>query len=446
MGVSRRMGLLAIVGPGVLVAATGVGAGDLAGGAIAGSILGLSCLWAVVLGSAVKLLLTENLARWQIATGSTILEGAMVWLGRPVQILFWVYLIPWTLFTGGALISATGITAHAIWPIFGDRTLTLGEPGGFFKGEVPIGRLVLGAGGSLLALALAWLGGFKLFERVMGVCVGVMFIIVVVSAAMLAPDLGEMLRGLFIPTIHKATESAEHAESFGTGLIWTIALMGGVGGTLTIICYSYWMREAGRDGPGDLRVCRLDATLGYAMTAVFGIAMVVVGSRVVLESGGSAGVLVMVADQLEASLGAFGREAFLWGAFFAVFSSVLGVWQAVPYVYADLWRLRASVGRGEDAPPREAVSTKGRVYRGSMVAIATVPMVSMFVDFAQVQKAYTVFGALFVPALAGVVLVLNGRQMLVKGFRNGRVMSLALGLVVLVGIAAMIVTAVQKFG
>ncbi len=439
------MGLLAIVGPGVLVAATGVGAGDLAGGAIAGSILGLSCLWAVVLGSGVKLLLTENLARWQIATGSTILEGAIIWLGRPVQILFWVYLIPWTLFTGGALISATGITAHAIVPVFGDQTFALGDDEGLLKREVSVGRLVLGGGGSLLALALAWFGGFRLFERVMSVCVAAMFVVVVVSASMLAPNIGEMLGGLLIPKIPEASEMVGQDASFRTGLIWTIALMGGVGGTLTIICYSYWMREAGRDGRADLGVCRLDATLGYAMTAVFGIAMVVIGSRVVLERGGSAGVLVKVADQLAGPLGSFGREAFLWGAFFAVFSSVLGVWQAVPYVYADLWRLGSSAGRGGDAPAREPVNTRCGMYRGSMVAIATVPMVSLFVDFAQVQKAYTVFGALFVPALAGVVLVLNGKAM-VGELRNGRWMSVVLAIVVLVGIAAMIVTGVQTFG
>jgi len=42
---------LAILGPGILVAATGVGAGDLATGALAGSKLGPAVLWAVVVGA-----------------------------------------------------------------------------------------------------------------------------------------------------------------------------------------------------------------------------------------------------------------------------------------------------------------------------------------------------------------------------------------------------------
>ena len=45
--------LLTIVGPGMLVAATGVGAGDLATGAFTGSKLGVAVLWAVGLVVAV---------------------------------------------------------------------------------------------------------------------------------------------------------------------------------------------------------------------------------------------------------------------------------------------------------------------------------------------------------------------------------------------------------
>ena len=45
----------AVVGPGLMLAATGVGAGDLAGGAFAGMKLGVAVLWAVVLGAVFKL-------------------------------------------------------------------------------------------------------------------------------------------------------------------------------------------------------------------------------------------------------------------------------------------------------------------------------------------------------------------------------------------------------
>ena len=77
--------LFSILGPGILVAATGVGAGDLATAAFAGSKLGVAVLWAVMLGALIKFFLTEGLTRWQLATGETLLEGSMSRLGRPAH-------------------------------------------------------------------------------------------------------------------------------------------------------------------------------------------------------------------------------------------------------------------------------------------------------------------------------------------------------------------------
>ena len=79
---SQRPSLLAIIGPGILLAATGVGAGDLATASFAGSLLGTGILWVVVLGAFFKFVVTEGLIRWQLSTGDTLLEGAFDKLGR----------------------------------------------------------------------------------------------------------------------------------------------------------------------------------------------------------------------------------------------------------------------------------------------------------------------------------------------------------------------------
>src|SRR5688500_12552118 len=91
-----RPGVLAIILPGVLVAATGVGVGDLAGAGFAGSKLGYAVLWAAVLGSFVKFVVNEGLARWQLATGQTLLEGAVLRFGWPLKWFFLVYLLIWS--------------------------------------------------------------------------------------------------------------------------------------------------------------------------------------------------------------------------------------------------------------------------------------------------------------------------------------------------------------
>ena len=107
----RKKKLLAILGPGILVAATGVGAGDLATASFTGMNLGVTVLWTVLVGASLKFVLNEGLARWQLATGETLLEGCVRNLGRPFQIVFLLYLIAWSMFVCGAIMAACGVTA-----------------------------------------------------------------------------------------------------------------------------------------------------------------------------------------------------------------------------------------------------------------------------------------------------------------------------------------------
>lgn len=383
------------IGPGVLLAATGVGAGDLATAGIAGTRLGLVVAWAVLVGAGLKFVLTEGLARWQMATGTTLLEGASTRLGTPFRVVFLLYLLPWTFFTGGALISASGTAANAILPI---------DPG-----DQGPGRVVYGLVHSALGVVLVLAGGFKLFERVMTATVGVMVAGVLVTAVMSRPDLGELARGLAVPSVPEAEG----------GLAWTVALLGGVGGTVTILCYGYWIREHGREGPGALGECRLDLGVGYAMTALFGMAMLVIASRTPAPTGGGASgssLLVSLGQSLGETLGPAGKWAFLVGAWAAIVSSLLGVWQAVPYLFADFLRNR----RGDESGRPGEGMTRTLAYRGYLLAMAVAPIPMLFVKFATAQKFYAVFGATFIPLIAVLLLVMNGRASWVgRAHRNG---------------------------
>ncbi len=383
---NNNTGLLALLGPGLLVAATGIGAGDLATASFTGSILGTAILWAAVLGAFLKYVITEGLARWQLATGDTLLEGLIRRIGRPVGWFFLPYLIVWTFFVASALMSACGVTFHALIPVFDDPVQ---------------GKVVFGVLSSLVGLGLVLVGGYELFEKVMSICIGVMFITVIVTAALLWPGTGQVLEGLFVPAI---------PDLSGQGLSWTVALMGGIGGTFTVLCYGYWIREEGRSGPGFLRTCRIDLATGYAVTALFGIAMVIIGSTVEIEGRGAT-LLIRLSEQLVEPLGPIGKWLFLIGAAGAVFSSLLGVWQAVPYLFADTWGLlnesrEVAAGDAEAMP----VDTRSATYRGYLLALAIVPMAGLFWRFQEIQKLYAIVGATFIPFLAIALLILNGRS------------------------------------
>jgi Mn2+/Fe2+ NRAMP family transporter len=409
---------LALIGPGLLVAATGVGAGDLATGALAGARLGTAVLWAVILGALIKFVLTEGLARWQLATDSTILEGTRKHFGSVTIWLFLGYLCVWSFLVGGALMSGCGIAAHAIFDLTGDATRD---------------KQVYGIAHSLLAVVLVWIGGYRLFEKAMRICIGVMFVTVLVAAIAVKPDWGTVLSGLVVPVIPKLN---------GPGLKWTIGLMGGVGGTVTVLCYGYWIREENRRGLGELRTCRIDLMAGYLMTAVFGLCMVILGSKLSIDEGSKgAGLIVALGENLRAAIGGnFGtaaKWAFLVGAWGAIASSMLGVWQSVPYLFTDCWRLArqdGSAGRKDDAdtPPE-----RHPVYRGSLIAIAIIPAALLYLGFTEVQLAYAIVGAIIMPLLALALLCLNGAEAKIgPAAKNSKTT-----MVVLVAILALFVSA-----
>ena len=386
---------LAILGPGLLVAATGVGTGDLATGSFAGSMLGTAILWAVLVGALLKFIVTEGIARWQLATGTSILEGVARNLGRIPMLIFLPYLVLWSFFTASAMMSGCGVTLHALIPVFENAEH---------------GKLFFGTLSSVVGIALVYIGGYRLFEKIMTVCILLMFATVVLTAILLWPGADVVLHGIFLPSI---------PDFSGSGLTWTVALIGGVGGTVTILSYGYWIREEGRTSADDIAICRIDLGNGYLMTAIFGMAVVIIGSRIEI-SGSGAMLIVAMADQLAEALGDFGRWMFLVGAVGAVFSSLLGVWQATPYIFADSWRLfRDPPDNKSDIVPSKNPETTTPLYRYYLLALGLIPILGLFFSFREVQKVYAVTGAFFVPLLAIALLLLNSREKWVgKNYRN----------------------------
>jgi len=304
--------------------------------------------------------------------------------------------------------AACGVTLHALCPIFTDASA---------------GKFWFGIAHSLVGVVLVLLGGFRLFERIMGLCIALMFTTAVVTAIRIAPDWGAVAAGLVVPRI---------ADAGGQGITWTIALMGGVGGTLTVLCYGYWIRESGREGPEAIRLTRIDLATAYTMTAIFGLAMVIIGSSISIEGRG-ANLIVALGDSLEGSLGKGARWMFLLGAWGAVFSSLLGVWQSVPYVFAEFCR----TVRTDDADKKTQQDLADTtVYRLYLLGMATIPILALRYGFRDLQKYYAVIGAFFMPCLAITLIVLNGRRDWIGADHRNRPVTTLFLLAILVFFAA----------
>lgn len=370
---------LKLAGPGLVVAATGIGSGDVVSATVGGARYGFVLLWAIVAGAFFKFVLSEGIARWQLATGKTALEGWAEYLPGWVKWFFATYLVIWTVFVSAALTNATGV---------GIANLTGGA----------IAQSWGAVAHSLIGFGFVWLGGYGSFEKMMKLLVGVMAFSILVCAALTLSDPMPAVQGLLIPTIPT-----------GSGT-YVLSLIGGVGGSITMLSYNYWMREEKMRGAGFLGYVRGDIAVAYIFTALFGISIMLIASDALYAPGAALRnneAVPRMAAALGQLLGTFGRVAFLAGFWAAVFASLLGVWQSVPYLYADFYGILKQMS---PADRLEVVKVTSTPYRLALAFITLVPLPFAFTGQPiAIIVLYTIVGSLFVPFLAATLLYLNNR-------------------------------------
>jgi Mn2+/Fe2+ NRAMP family transporter len=381
---------LRLAGPGLVVAAAGIGSGDVVSATVGGARYGVVLLWAIAAGAFFKFVLTEGIARWQLATGTTVLEGWAAHLPMWVKVYFGAYLLVWTVSVSASLTNATGL---------GLANLT--------GGAVPQSwGAVLH---SLVGGAIIWAGGYAKFEKVIKVLVGVMGFSILFCAILTMTQPVDALVSLVVPRIPMG------------GGAYVLSLIGGIGGSVTMLSYNYWMREEQISGPEQVSYVRGDIAIAYLFTALFGMAIMMTANqafyipKVVITN---AQAVPKMAEMLGSILGTFGRVAYSVGFWAAVFASLLGVWQSVPYLYADFYSIIKKMSPEE----RKRVTGVTSVpYRLALVFVTFVPMAFAFTGQPiQVIVVYTIVGSVFVPFLAATLLYLNNRIRWTNGVpKNG---------------------------
>ena len=376
-----------VVGPGLVVAATGVGAADLVATLVAGAKFGYTLLWVAVLGAVIKVVLVEGAGRFSLASGRTIFEG---WrsIGRWTTWYFAPYIVVWGLVYGATAMSSSALPVVALFPDLSLRWTAVAF--------------------GLVGLAMVWFGSYATFERITVALVGVMFVTIVGAAAVTAPNLGEIVLGLrpILPD---------------DSLINILALAGGVGGTITLAAYGYWLREKGWSTPRFMKVMRIDNSVAYAATAIFVVATLIVGAELFYSAniavGTDEGALVEVSDVLADRYGETFRYVFLVGFWAASFTSLIGVWSGVSLMFADF------VGNLRNLPSGHAdTRTGGRFFRLYLLWLTFPPMLLLLLDQpVGLILAYGTLGALFMPFLAVTLLVLLNRrdEVVPHEWRNG---------------------------
>jgi hypothetical protein len=146
----------------------------------------------------------------------------------------------WTVSVGAALTGAGGL---------GIANLT--------NGAIPRswGAVAHSLAGGGLVLA----GGFRGFEKVMKALIATMFFAIVACAAFTFHDPAAALRGLLVPAIPSGDGSS------------VLSVLGGIGGSIAMLAYNYWLREekmAFRPAPERVRLTTVAST-PYRVTLLF---------------------------------------------------------------------------------------------------------------------------------------------------------------------------------
>ncbi len=387
-------GRLRQVGPGLIAAATGVGAGDLVATMIAGARFGTVLLWAAILGAVLKLALAEATGRWHLASGMTLLDG---WrrLGYWATGFFGIYIVIWGFVYGATAMSAVGLPLNALF-------------GGL---SVRYWAMLAGVAG----LVLVWGQRYAAFERFMTILVAIKFFAVVATALLVSPNLGDLASGL-VPRLPSGST------------IYVLGLIGGVGGTITMAAYGYWMMAKGWRNTGWLSVMRLDNAVGYTMTAIFVVAMLVVGAEILRGQDlteNDRGLLTL-GNELGVRYGGWARTLFLVGFFAVTWTSLLGVWNGVSLLFADWVRIiKLPHGLHADADGADATYDAGKAetspaFHFYLIWLTLPPMTILFFDRPfQVTLIYGVLGAAFMPFLAVTLLVLLNSRFTPPSARPG---------------------------
>ncbi|NUK11310.1 Nramp family divalent metal transporter [Streptomyces lunaelactis] len=387
------------IGPGIVVAATGVGAGDLVATLIAGSNFGYTLLWAAVIGCLVKISLAEAAGRWHLSTGRTLFDG---WtdLGRWTTWFFVVYVVVWGFVYGAAAMSSSGLPLQALFPdVMGLKWWAM------LTGVV--------------GLVFVWFNKYEVFEKVMTVLVGVMFVVTVYLAIRVTPNLGDAFAGL-LPVLPDEKDS----------ILNTLGLIGGVGGTITLAAYGYWVNAKGWTNSGWMKVMRLDNRVAYITTGIFVVAMLFVGAEMLHSPGvaiasGDKG-LIQLSDILADRYGSATAKLFLIGFFATSFTSLIGVWHGVSLMFADfVERYRKDrAGASETELSGEAVAAgrreKSVPFRAYLLWLTFPPMILLFQEQPfRLVIVYGVLGAAFMPFLALTLVWLLNSSRTPREWRNG---------------------------
>jgi hypothetical protein len=166
---------------------------------------------------------------------------------------------------------------------------------------------------------------------------------------------------------------------------------------------------------------RTDLLVSFSLAFVFAVCMIFLSSQIewtgpILETGPR--LCILLADRIGQETGAIGRVSFLVGFWGAAYSSVVGVFDGVPFLFDDwihVWQRKVPTGKF------------GAAYRWWAVYLTLAAISSVVVSRpVWLLFAYTVVGSLFFPFVIATLLWMNNSRHIPAGARSSAIVNAVL--------------------
>lgn len=382
------------MGPGLIVALTWLGAGDLVDSAVAGGNYGYSLMWAMVIALFVRFVFVSIIAKYQLCNQHG--ESVMAGLKR---------LHPW-------VPVFTGIIAIFFGHFYGSYMVKgLGEASVRLVGfGVPWAWSVVWV---TIAALLIFRGAYRRLEIIFYIFLIILSISLIGVAVWSGPNPIAAAKGAFLFSI------PEQSGSFGALLVIT-SLIGAVGGSIANLLYPYFIQQKGWRGPRFRRVQLYDLAFGTAVLVIINLSVWTIGAELLHPRGMHIEDLGDLANLLTLVLGQLGGAIFYLGVFAALYSSVIGGAVGNGYLITDI----VNVCRSSE-PTRAAKIdvSHSRVYHAVAVwclfspLIWCLPGMPGFIVLTLVANAAAV---VILPVLCGVLWYITARPAFIGPTYNNR--------------------------
>lgn len=357
------------VGPGMVLAASIVGSGELIATTTLGAQVGFVALWIILISCAIKPVVQGELGRYTIATGDTGLEGFNRLPGPRLGVNWlvwaWAVTVVLTLLQVGGMYGGVAQVLHILIP------------------AIPVNTWV---GVCLLVTIVSLLGGgYDRIEKLALVKVGCFSLLTVCAAAVLLrrPDAvtpADLAAGLSL-------------QLPAAGLATAIAVFGitGVGAT-ELVQYPYWCVEKGYArfvGPRDdsaawvarargwIHVMHLDILCSLAIYTVATVAFYLLGAGILHRAGivpAERDTVQVLSRIYTETLGGWALWLFYAGAVVTLYGTIFASTAAHSRLFADALRL-AGVYARDDSRGR-------RRWRNTFVVLLSIvpPILYWFIE------------------------------------------------------------------